>query len=80
MIEVYKYLHGLSLELMTDIFNLRKNPYSIYNFLLFDSENSRSVCFGVDAIASRASQLWQKSPIAIKESLSLEILKAKIKL
>ena len=29
MIEVHKYLHLLSLELMTEIFTLRKNPYKI---------------------------------------------------
>ena len=80
MIEVYKYLHGLIPELMTDIFNLRKNPYNIRYFGLFSSENPRSVRFGVDAIAFRASQLWQKVPIAIKDSSSLEIFKAQIKL
>ena len=80
MIEVYKYLHGLNPELMTDIFNLRKNPYNIRYFRLFGSENPRSVRFGVDAIAFRASQLWQKVPIAIKDSSSLEIFKAQIKL
>ena len=68
MIEVYKYLHGLSPELMTDIFTLPKNPYNICNIRLFGSENPRSVRFGVDAIAVRASQLWQKVPIAIKDS------------
>ena len=60
MIEVYKYLHGLSPELMIDIFTLRKNPYNIYAIpiRLFGSENVRSVRFGVDAIAFRSSQLW----------------------
>ena len=80
MIEVYKYLYGLSLELMTDISTPRKNPYNILNIHLFGSENRRPVRFGVDAIVFRACQLWQKVPIAIKDSLSLEIFKAKIKL
>ena len=90
MIEVYKYLHGLSPDLMTDIFTLRKNPYNIRNICLLYSykylqylqysENPRSVRFGVDAIAFPASQLWQKVPIAIKDSSSLAIFKAKINL
>ena len=42
---------------MTDVFILRKNPYKIRNTRLFGSENPRSVRFGVDAIAFRASQL-----------------------
>ena len=79
MIEVYKYLHRLSPELMTDIFTFRKNPY-IHNIRLFGSENIRSLRFGVDAIAFRGSQLRQKVPIAIKDSSTLEIFKAKMKL
>ena len=70
-IKVYKYLHGLSPELMTDVFTLQKNPYGIRNIHLLGSENPRSVRFGVDAIAFRVSQLWQKVPIAIKDSSSL---------
>ena len=37
MIEVYKYFHGLTLELITDIFPLRKNSYNIRNILLLYS-------------------------------------------
>ena len=55
MIEVYKYLHGLSPELMTDIITIRKNPYNIRNICLFGAENPRSVRFWVDTIAFRAS-------------------------
>ena len=36
--------------------------------------------FEVDAIAFRASLQWQKVPIAIEDSSSPEIFKAKIKL
>ena len=36
--------------------------------------------FGVDTIAFHARQLWQKLPIAMKDSSSLEIFQAKIKL
>ena len=56
-IEVYKYLHGLSPELMTDIFTIRRNPYHIRNICLFGSENPRSMRFGVDAITFHASHL-----------------------
>ena len=77
MIEAYKYLHGLSPELMPDIFTFRKNLDNICNIRLFGFENPRSVRFGVDAIAFRATQLWQKVPISIKDSSSLEIFKAK---
>ena len=45
---------------MTDIFTLWRNPYNIRHIRLFGSENPRSMRFGVDAIAFRGSQLWQK--------------------
>ena len=65
---------------MSDIFTFRKNPFNIRNICLFGSENLRWVSFGVVVIVLRASQLWQKVPIAIEDSSSLEIFKAKIKL
>ena len=65
---------------MTGIFTLRKNPYNIHKIRLYDSENSRSVRFRVDATAFRASHLWQNVPIAIADTSSLEIFTAKIKL
>ena len=34
----------------------------------------------MDAIELREIQLWQKAPIAMKDSSSLEIFKAKVKL
>ena len=80
MIKVFKYFHRLSPELMTYIFTLWKNPYNIRNIRLSCSENPRSVRFGENTIAFCASQLWQKVPKAIKNSLSLDIFKAKLKL
>ena len=65
---------------MTDIFTFWKNPHKICGNRLFGSKNPRSVHFGVDAIAFPVIQLWQKVPIPIKDSSSLEIFKATIKL
>ena len=73
--EVCEYLHELSPELLTDIFTLWKNHSNVHNICLFGSENPRSVRFGVDETA-----LWQKVPIAIKNSSLLEIFKTKIAL
>ena len=57
MIEVYKYLHGLSAELMTASLLFGKS-YNISKIRLCGSENPRSLRFKVDGIAFRASQLW----------------------
>ena len=57
IIEVFIYLHGLSPKLMTHILTLQNYAYNIRNICLFGSENPRSVLFGVDVVAFRASQL-----------------------
>ena len=60
MIEVYKYLNGHSPDIMNDIFKLRENTYNLRNFHIFQTENPRSLKYGLDAIPYRASQLWNK--------------------
>ena len=65
---------------MTDIFTLRKNPYKICNIRLTLKINGQCDLEWMQQIAFRASQLWQKVSIAMTDSASLEIFKAKIKL
>ena len=42
MIEVYKYLNGLSPDVMSDIFKLTENTYNLRNFHIFESQNPRT--------------------------------------
>ena len=79
MIEVYKYLNGLSPDIMSDIFKLRENTYNLRNFHIFESQNPRTKKFGLDSIAYRASQLWKNVPEEIRNSNSLPMFKKKIK-
>ena len=79
MIEVYKYLNGLSTDIMNDIFKLRENTYNLRNFHILEFENPRTKRFGLDCIAYRASQLWKNVPVEIRNSNSLTVFKEKIK-
>ena len=79
MIEVYKYLNGHSPDIMNDIFKLRENIYNLRNFHIFQTENPRSLKYGLDAISYRASQFWQQVPIDIREATSLALFKNLIK-
>ena len=79
MIEVYKYLNGLSPDIMSDIFKLRENTYNLRNFHIFESQNPRTKKFGLDSIAYRASQLWKNVPEEIRNSTSLPMFRKKIK-
>ena len=73
MIEVYKYLNGHSRDIINDIFKLRENMYNLWNYHIFETENLRSLKYGLDAILYRASQLWQQVPIDIREAASLAL-------
>ena len=79
MIEVYKYLNGLSHDIMSDIFKLTENTYNLRNFHISESQISRSKKFGLDSIAYRASQLWKNVPEEIRNSTPLAMFKKKIK-
>ena len=79
MIEVYKYLNGLSPDTMNDIFKLRENTYSLRNFHIFESQNPRTKTFSLDSIAYRAGQRWRNVLEEIRNSTSLPVFKEKIK-
>ena len=79
MIEVYKYLNGLSPDVMSEIFKLRENTCNLRNLRIFESQNPRAKMFGLDSIAYRASQLWKNVPEEIRNSTSLPMFKKKIK-
>ena len=75
MIEANKYLNGHSPDIMNDIFKLRENTYNLRNFHIFQTENPRSLKYGLDAIPYRASQLWQQVVIDIRDAASLTLFK-----
>ena len=79
MIEVYKYLNGLSPDIMSNIFKLKENTYNLIHFHIFESQSPRTTKFGLDSIAYRASQLWKNVPEEIRDSTSLPMFKKKIK-
>ena len=79
MIEIYRYLNGLSPDIMTDVSKIRENTYNLRNVHIFESQNPRTKRFGLDSIAYRASQLWKNVPEEIRNSTSLPVFKKKIK-
>ena len=60
---------------MNDIFKLRENMYNLRNFNIIQTENPRSLKYGLDAIPYRASQLCQQVSIDIREATSLTLFK-----
>ena len=54
--------------------------YNLRNFHIFQTENPRSLKYGLDAIPYRASQLWKQVPTDIREAASLTLSKIALRL
>ena len=86
--EVYKYIHGLSPEIMNEVFSIRTNIYNtisiiykIYNqFNVFETYIPTSNRYGLNSIPYKANQLWNLLPENLKSSPSLTLFKNEIKL
>ena len=50
LIEVYKYLNGLSPDIMNTVFQLRQNTHNLRNFLAFESQNPSTKKFSLDSV------------------------------
>ena len=72
MIDVYKYLNGLSSHIMNDIFGLIGNTYNPINFHLFGNQNPRTKQYGLECTAYRASQVGKLFPLKSRDSISLK--------
>ena len=53
--------------------------YNLRNFHIVQTQNPRSLKYGLDASQYQASQLWQQMPIDILEATSLAHFKNRIK-
>ena len=79
MIEVFKYLNGLSLLIMNDIFNTRTVTYYLRNARVLQSHNPRTVKYGTETVSIKAAQIWQLLPDNLKQKESLASFKIAIR-
>ena len=78
--EVYKYIHGLSPEIMNEVFSTRANIYNTRQFNVFETHIPTSNRYGLNSIPYKANQLWNLLPENLKSSPSLTLFKNEIKL
>ena len=78
--EVYKYIHGLSPEIMNEVFSTRANIYNTRQFNVFETHIPTSNIYGLTSIPYKANQLWNLLPENLKSSPSLTLFKNEIKL
>ena len=62
MIEVYKYLNGVSPDIMSSIFKTRENTYNLRIFHIFESQNPRRKKFCLDSTAYRPTCFFIRTP------------------
>ena len=56
--EVYKYIYGLSAEIMNKVFSTRANIYSARQSNVFQTHIPTSNRYGLNPITYKANQLW----------------------
>ena len=79
-IEIYKFVNGLSPEIMNSVFNLKENnQYSLRNVYELYSRNPRIVKYVAEIISYLAQITWSILPQTIKESTSIYSFKTKRK-
>ena len=66
MIEVYRFLNGLSPPIIDDIFRLREHWYNLRNFRLLECHNVKTSIYGTETVTYKSSQLWNLIPPEIK--------------
>ena len=79
-IKDYKFVNGLSPEIMSSVFHLKENNrYSLRNVYELYSHNSRTVKYDTEAISYLASKIWSIVPQTVKECTSIYFFKTKIR-
>ena len=68
---IYKFVNGLSQEIMNSVFNLKENSrYSLRNVYELYSRNPKTVKYGTETISNLVPKIWSIVPHTIKESTS----------
>ena len=80
MIEIFKFLKGISLPIMNEIFRLRNIPYTIRNPRDLDSQLPKTVFCGLETTAYKGPQLWQQLLTKTIKGTSLVNFRQNIKL
>ena len=77
--EVYKYIHGLSPEIINEVFSTTANIYNTRQLNVFETHIPTS-SYGLNSIPYKANQLWNLLPENLCSSLPLTLFKNQIKL
>ena len=75
-IEIYKYLHGLSPAILSEVFKFNETiPYDLRMRNGLDARNSKTVRYDAETISFLSPKIWSLVPQNIKDSGSLSCFK-----
>ena len=69
----------LAPEIMNEVFDIIESPYPLRNELILKSQNIRTVRYGIETAAFVSSSISNYMPTELKESMSLNTFRSKIK-
>ena len=78
-VQIFKFLHHLSPQIMENLFNVRENRHNIRNFIPFHVSNKKTIMYGIDTVSHISSKIWELIPDKIKAAPNLQTFKEKIK-
>ena len=77
--EIHEYLNSLAPELMSEVFYLHQNRYTLRSLNVFAKYYSLNK-FTLNSTVYWANQIWQTLPSEVKDCLSLQFFMNKIKI
>ena len=77
--EMFKIYKEISPDLLSDVFVRNKQMYELRNNSCFKSRKVKSVFHGTESLSFLGPKIWDLVPSDIKESVTVEIFKDKIK-
>ena len=78
-IELFKVRQNLSNSLLCSIFQTRSISYNLRSQTDFIRSNASTSQYGLNSMRCFASKVWQMIPLEIKNSVSIESFKEKIR-
>ena len=78
-IEMYKVANNITPSFVKSICPLSTNPYNLRNKQTYEVENIHISKYGSETVSYMDPKTWALVPESIKNSISLQVFKAKIK-
>ena len=79
-IEIFKFLNGLSPEIMNDVFQVKSRaPYYLRDKNELHSRNPKTLAYGTESVSFMAPNIWSIVPQELKNSQSLYSFKKGIR-